>query len=133
MAGISKISAFTRWCFGDATTLSSAMPAGIRNVLSPIWARRCARLGSILESQSSSITWAFIRVRKSARSKIPGTTARLVEIAIRELQDAWRAHDGETLHKLRRRLSVFYSRNPRASLADEITGLACRIARIIGK
>jgi len=82
MAGISKISACTRWCFGDATTLSSAMPAKIQNVRWPIWVRLCARLGSILESQSSSITWAFIRVRKSARSKIPGTTVRLVEFAI---------------------------------------------------
>src|SRR5207249_1842390 len=54
-------------------------------------------------------------------------------IPIRELQDAWRAHDAETLHSLRRRLSVFYSRDPGASLADEITGLACRIARIIGE
>jgi hypothetical protein len=56
-----------------------------------------------------------------------------LRIAIRELQNAWRAHNAETLHKLRRRLSVFYSRNPRTSLAVEITGLAGGITRIIGE
>jgi hypothetical protein len=35
------------------------------------------------------------------------------------------------LHKVRRRLSVFYSRNPRTSPEDQTTRLACRIARTI--